>query len=85
MTKRFEVFTAIEEVEVFWVMRPFSVTGSTNVSKDQVASIFRSSETLVSYRNTTRRHNQADLNLNIQGCNQKFPDWLPANGTALCH
>jgi hypothetical protein len=23
--------------------------------------------------------------MNLRGCNQKFPNWPPANGTALCH
>jgi hypothetical protein len=39
----------------------------------------RSSKMLVSYRNTTRRHNRENLHLNsviIRGCNQKVPDWV---------
>jgi hypothetical protein len=44
----------------------FCVELDTNVSEDFAASIFRSSETLVSYRHIKRRYNPIDLDLNIK-------------------
>jgi hypothetical protein len=52
------------QVEVFWAVTSFSVV----VGYCHATSTFRvkrASGTLVSYHNTTRRHNPEDLDLNL--------------------
>jgi hypothetical protein len=52
---RSEVFTAVKiQVEVFWVVTPCRVVEAA-----------RSSETLVPYRNTSRRHKAEDLDMDV--------------------
>jgi hypothetical protein len=60
------------QAEVLWPMTPCSVAVGYQISEYLTASIFRvkmetarSFETLVSYRNATRRHNPENLYLSL--------------------
>jgi len=68
---RFELFTAVKiRVEVFWVVRPCNFAVEHRRCRGHDPSVFTlkmeamwSSEMMVSYRNTSGRHNPEDLYL----------------------
>jgi len=49
------------QVDVYCIVTQCSVVVGYHVSEVHAASMFRTSETLVSYHNTTLRHNTIDI------------------------
>jgi hypothetical protein len=55
----------LSQVEVFWIATPFNVAIGYQRFKERCCLHYQSTETLVSFRNTSWRHNTEDIDLNF--------------------